>query len=67
MFLPLAFTVAPGTTGTTRLTARLICLHLHSKHVASIALRTTATPKAEGIAIQWAYTDGVPSKTTATA
>jgi hypothetical protein len=40
---------------------------LLSKRVASIALRTTATPKAEGSVIQWAYTDGVPLKTTATA
>jgi hypothetical protein len=62
---PLAFTVAPGTTGTTRPTAKLICLHLHSKRVAWTALLTKVTWKAAGLDIQSAYTVGVQSKTTA--
>jgi len=66
MSQPLAFTVAHGTTGTTRRHQKPICLHLHSKHVASIALLITATPKAADTDIQLAFTDGVPSNTIAT-
>ena len=50
MCLPLAFTVAPGTTGTTHQPAEPTCSHLHSKPELLIGLLTKATPKMGAIA-----------------